>query len=63
VHPRIPQSMTEEEEAGRARAALEQFATDHHKVIASEYLENTSGATADRPELPRLIREARWVMY
>lgn len=40
---------TEEQDAGRARASLEQFASDHNKVIASVYLENANGATADRP--------------
>ncbi|EZI26123.1 MULTISPECIES: recombinase family protein [Pseudomonas] len=50
---------TEEQDAGRARASLEQFASDHNKVIASVYLENASGATADRPELPRLLKDAR----
>ncbi|MGY3257769.1 DNA invertase Pin-like site-specific DNA recombinase [Pseudomonas chlororaphis] len=50
---------TEEQDAGRARESLEQFATDHNKVIASVYLENASGAAADRPELLRLLKDAR----
>lgn len=50
---------TAEQDAGRARASLEQFASDHGTVIASEYLENMSGASADRPELLRLIRDSR----
>jgi len=50
---------TDEQDAGRARATLEQFTTSHNKVIASEYLENASGATADRPELLRLLKDAR----
>ncbi|NMY87334.1 recombinase family protein [Pseudomonas sp. WS 5411] len=50
---------TDEQDAGRARASLEQFASDHNKVIASVYLENASGATADRPELLRLLKDAR----
>jgi DNA invertase Pin-like site-specific DNA recombinase len=50
---------TDEQDAGRARATLEQFTTGHNKVIASEYLENASGATADRPELLRLLKDAR----
>ena len=50
---------TEEQDAGRARASLDQFATDHNKVIASVYLENASGASADRPELLRLLKDAR----
>ena len=50
---------TDEQDASRARASLEQFASDHNKVIASVYLENASGATADRPELLRLLKDAR----
>lgn len=50
---------TEEQDAGRARSSLEQFATDHNKVIASVYLENASGTSADRPELLRLLKDAR----
>jgi DNA invertase Pin-like site-specific DNA recombinase len=50
---------TEVQNAGRARASLEQFASDHNKVIASVYLENASGATSDRPELLRLLKDAR----
>lgn len=50
---------TDEQDAGRARATLEQFTSSHNKVIASEYLENASGATADRPELLRLLKDAR----
>jgi DNA invertase Pin-like site-specific DNA recombinase len=50
---------TVEQDASRARATLEQFTSSHNKVIASEYLENASGATADRPELLRLIKDAR----
>jgi DNA invertase Pin-like site-specific DNA recombinase len=50
---------TEEQDAGRARESLEQFTADHDKTIASVYLENASGATADRPELLRLLKDAR----
>lgn len=50
---------TDEQDAGRARATLEQFIFSHNKVIASEYLENASGAIADRPELLRLLKDAR----
>lgn len=49
---------TAEQDAARARAALAQFATDHDQRIASEYLENVSGAKADRPELLRLLKDA-----
>lgn len=50
---------TDEQDASRARASLEQFASNHNKVVASEYLENASGATADRPELMRLLKDSR----
>lgn len=50
---------TEEQDAGRARTSLEQFASDHSKIIASVYLENASGAIADRSELLRLLKDAR----
>jgi DNA invertase Pin-like site-specific DNA recombinase len=32
---------------------------DHQQRIASEYVENASGASSDRPELTRLVKEAR----
>ncbi|WP_341783382.1 recombinase family protein [Pseudomonas putida] len=50
---------TDEQDASRARASLEKFASDYNKVIASEYLENASGAAVDRPELLRLLKDAR----
>lgn len=50
---------TDEQDAGRARASLEQFSSDHNKVIATVYMENASGASADRPELLRLLKDAR----
>ena len=50
---------TAEQDASRARDALEKFATDNDRRIASEYLENESGARADRPELLRLLKDAR----
>lgn len=49
---------TEEQNATRARASLEEFATEHNKVIACEYMENVSGAALDRPELMRLLKDA-----
>ncbi|EJM65923.1 site-specific recombinase, DNA invertase Pin [Pseudomonas sp. GM50] len=48
---------TEEQDAGRARDSLEQFTADHDKTIVSVYLENASGATADRPELLCLLKD------
>lgn len=50
---------TFEQDASRAREALEQFAARHNRVIASEYIENASGAKIDRPELLRLLKDAR----
>lgn len=50
---------TSEQDASRARAALEQFAAEHGQHIACEYLENESGAKADRPELMRLLKDAK----
>lgn len=50
---------TTEQDAGRARAGLEAFANSHGSVIASEYLEHASGASADRRELQRLLKDAR----
>lgn len=50
---------TAEQDATRARADLEQFTVEHGQRIACEYLENESGAKADRPELLRLLADAR----
>lgn len=50
---------TDEQDATRANALLEQFATDHHQVVASTYTENASGTDAARPELIRLLKDAR----
>jgi DNA invertase Pin-like site-specific DNA recombinase len=50
---------TEGQDASRAGSLLDQFTTDHGLTIASTYMENASGATADRPELMRLLKDAR----
>lgn len=50
---------TSEQDASRARDALERFAGAAGQRIANEYLENESGAKADRPELLRLLKDAR----
>ena len=50
---------TSEQDATRARDDLEQFAAEHGLAVAAEYLENESGARADRPELLRLLRDAK----
>ena len=49
---------TAEQDASRARDALQQFAANHSKAIAAQYIENASGARADRPELLRLLGDA-----
>lgn len=50
---------TSEQDASRARESLEQFASGHGQRIACEYLENESGTKVDRPELLRLLKDAR----
>src|SRR5262249_38686329 len=49
---------TDEQDAGRARAQVEAFATERNMQIASWYLENESGAKLARPELFRLLADA-----
>ena len=49
---------TVEQDATRARESLEQFAAEHGQAIAAQYIENASGARADRPELLRLLADA-----
>lgn len=46
---------TNEQDANRAREALEKFATDNNTRIAGWYTENESGAKLERPELFRLL--------
>lgn len=50
---------TEEQDAGRAAAALAAFAQEHGHTIAARYTENASGAQAERPGLRRLLADAR----
>jgi len=50
---------TIEQDANRANAALEQFAAEHGHLIANTYTENASGIEANRPELLRLLKDAR----
>lgn len=50
---------TDEQDASRARDSLERFVQDQNKAIACEYIENASGAASDRPELLRLLKDAR----
>ena len=49
---------TAEQNASRARAELESFASIHGRTIVSWYVENASGASADRRELLRLLDDA-----
>jgi DNA invertase Pin-like site-specific DNA recombinase len=49
---------TDDQDAGRARADLEGFASERGLKVASWYVENESGATLHRPELFRLIDDA-----
>lgn len=50
---------TEDQDATRARGALEGFAADHGLTIAATYVENVSGAKLERPELFRLLADSR----
>jgi DNA invertase Pin-like site-specific DNA recombinase len=50
---------TDEQDATRARAAVEAFAADHDLTIVGTYIENESGAKRARPELFRLIADSR----
>ena len=50
---------TDEQDATRARNQLEAFAADHGLRIAACYIENKSGAKLARPELFRLLSDAK----
>ena len=50
---------TVEQDASRAMVSLDQFAAEHDQKVATYYTENESGAKADRPELLRLLKDAR----
>ena len=50
---------TAEQNATRASDALERFAVENGHTIASKYIENQSGTKSDRPELIRLLKDAR----
>lgn len=50
---------TTEQDASRARSALDAFAQSHDQRIASYYTENESGASLQRPELFRLLSDAK----
>lgn len=48
---------TEDQDATRARADLERFASEQGVRIAASYVENVSGASLKRPELFRLLND------
>src|ERR671913_2603399 len=50
---------TEDQDATRARADLEALAKEHGLTIAATYVEHESGASLARPELFRLLADAR----
>lgn len=50
---------TDEQDVNRARADLENFARHYERDVVSWYAENASGATSQRPELLRLLADAR----
>lgn len=50
---------TDQQDANRARADLEAFATERGLSIASWYVENESGASLQRPELFRLLADCK----
>jgi len=49
---------TQEQDATRAKQALEAFVSQYGQPIASTYIENASGASKDREALLRLIDDA-----
>ena len=50
---------TKEQDAKRAKSALESFAINSNQIISSWFIENESGATLKRPELFRLLEIAQ----
>ena len=50
---------TAEQNAQRARSTLEHFAAEHRREVVSWYIENVSGASSQRPELRRLLEDAK----
>jgi DNA invertase Pin-like site-specific DNA recombinase len=50
---------TDDQDASRALDSRESFAAEHGHVIVSNYIENARSATADRPELNRLLKDAK----
>lgn len=60
MHARLYlRASTDDQDATRARAALEAFAAERGLQVVGTYVENESGARLDRPELWRLLRDSR----
>lgn len=57
IYPYLRAS-TDDQDATRARQALEAFAAERGCQLAAEFVENESGATLKRPELFRLLAVA-----
>jgi DNA invertase Pin-like site-specific DNA recombinase len=49
---------TRDQDADRARAALDAFVAQHGLRIAAYYVENETGTKLDRPELMRLLKDS-----
>jgi DNA invertase Pin-like site-specific DNA recombinase len=50
---------TDDQDAQRARTALERFADEHGLRVAGAYAENESGTKLARPELFRLLADSK----
>lgn len=50
---------TADQDASRAQDMLKKFADENGHKVASWFIENESGAKADRPELMRLLKDAQ----
>lgn len=50
---------TTEQDATRAKAAIESFAAEYHQGIDHWFIDNASGTTLERPELSKMLFEMR----
>ncbi|WP_313227013.1 recombinase family protein [Stutzerimonas chloritidismutans] len=50
---------TKDQDAERALASLEQFASDHQLTVVATHAENVSGTTLERPALNTLLNSAK----
>lgn len=58
IYPYLRAS-TKEQDASRAKHALEQFVKDNNQTVSTWFIENESGAILKRPELFRLLDVAQ----